>query len=155
MKPLLRLCASIAAIAVAGALAGCSGEDADAIAARSANISLHETKGLGKILVDGKGSVLYVFEPDNASTVSCTFGCASNWPPLTAADDAPTAGEGVDASLLDTMDNPTGGQVVTYNGWPLYRYAGDSMAGEYSGQDKWLNGGPWYVMAPSGEPVIP
>jgi hypothetical protein len=43
-----------------------------------------------------------------------------------------------------------GGRVVTYNHWPLYTYLGDNKAGVAAGQALKLNGGLWYVLAPSG-----
>jgi predicted lipoprotein with Yx(FWY)xxD motif len=108
------------------------------------------------VLVDGKGHVLYAFEPDAATTVTCTFTCASNWPPLAAAEGAsPAAGEGIDPGLLGTLPDPAGGEVVTYNGWPLYRYAADKVPGAHRGHDITLNGGAWYVMTPGGEPLRP
>jgi predicted lipoprotein with Yx(FWY)xxD motif len=101
-------------------------------------------------------SVLYVFKPDNASTVSCTFGCAAIWPPLSVVDNASTAaGDGVDAALLGKLPNSAGDHVVTYNGWPLYRYAADKAPGQHRGQDVFLNGGYWYVMKPDGKPPMP
>jgi hypothetical protein len=49
--------------------------------------------------------------------------------------------------------DPSGGWVVTYNGWPLYTYRSDVEPGSDNGQDIDLNGGYWYVIRPSGEPV--
>jgi glutathione peroxidase-family protein len=45
---------------------------------------------------------------------------------------------------------PGGGEVVTYNKWPLYTYLGDGAAGQANGQDVKLNGGKWYVITPAG-----
>ena len=45
--------------------------------------------------------------------------------------------------------------MVTYNGWPLYTYTGDVEAGQATGQAIDLNGGPWYVLRPSGAPLDP
>jgi predicted lipoprotein with Yx(FWY)xxD motif len=39
---------------------------------------------------------------------------------------------------------------MTYAGWPLYHYIGDSAPGTASGQALNANGGLWYVIAPSG-----
>ncbi|MFB7499841.1 hypothetical protein ACFC09_35030 [Streptomyces sp. NPDC056161] len=68
---------------------------------------------------------------------------------------SPAAGAGVDAGQLGTLPKSPSGNVVTYHGWPLYRYAADTTAGEHSGQDVFLNDGNWYVMKPDGEPLIP
>jgi predicted lipoprotein with Yx(FWY)xxD motif len=59
------------------------------------------------------------------------------------------AGDDIDASLLGTAERPDGIQ-VTYNGWPLYLYVGDTVPGETTGQDQ---GGVWYVLDPTGTPI--
>ena len=53
--------------------------------------------------------------------------------------------------LFGSDKNPSGGRVVTYNRWPLYRYIGDSKPGQATGQATNLNGGLWYVLSPSGK----
>jgi len=137
-------------------VAGCSSDDSADVSDRASAVAVLDSKDLGKILVDGKGDVLYIFKPDNASTVSCTFGCATDWPPLAAVGGAsPSSGDGVDAAQLGTLPNPAGGRVVTYHGWPLYRYAADSAPGQHRGQNAFLNGGEWYVMRPDGKPLVP
>jgi hypothetical protein len=62
----------------------------------------------------------------------------------------PTATAGLNQSLLGSDPYPGGGRVVTYNGWPLYMFAGDSGSGTANGEAQDLNGGFWYVIAPSG-----
>jgi hypothetical protein len=47
-----------------------------------------------------------------------------------------------------------GGRVVTYNHWPLYTYVGDLTPGQATGQALDLNGAPWYVLRPSGAPLL-
>jgi hypothetical protein len=37
--------------------------------------------------------------------------------------------------------------------WPLYTYVSDSAAGQARGQALNLNGGYWYVLAPSGKVI--
>ncbi|MEN3273883.1 MAG: hypothetical protein V7636_2644, partial [Actinomycetota bacterium] len=61
-----------------------------AAAASGATVAVADT-GLGKVLVDGKGMTLYLFEPDSMATSACTDTCAQTWPPLTGAA---TAGDG-------------------------------------------------------------
>lgn len=153
---LRRPLAVVFAAVIALTAVGCAGAPSERDEVRASTITVLDSPELGEVLVDGEGSVLYVFEPDDAATVTCTFTCASNWPPLRAIeDDTPTAGEGVDPDLFGTLPDPAGGEVVTYNGWPLYRYAADKSPGEHRGQDTNLNGGVWYVMQPDGQPLIP
>ena len=48
-----------------------------------------------------------------------------------------------------------GGRVVTYHGWPLYTYENDAQPGQATGQAIDNDGGQWYVLRPSGAPLIP
>jgi predicted lipoprotein with Yx(FWY)xxD motif len=104
--------------------------------------------GLGTVLVNGAGDTLYLYEPDAQHAVTCTGGCAGAWPAL--AGGAAKAGSGVNASLLGTDAGPNGTQVVTYNHWPLYTFAGDKAPGEAKGQGI---GGVWWVVSPSGQAI--
>ena len=90
---------------------------------------------LGKILVDGQGRTLYLFEADKAGKSVCNGACASAWPPY-LSDGAPRAGTGVTAGLLGTSVrvDDGGGAQVTYRGHPLYYYAGDTEPGATAGQ---------------------
>ena len=106
---------------------------------------------LGKILTGSNGMTVYLFMPDAQGAPTCTSACAKAWPPLTVADAASLAGaDGVDASLLKTVDHPGVGTQVTYNGWPLYYYAADSAPGDTNGEG---SGGVWYVVDPTGNPI--
>jgi predicted lipoprotein with Yx(FWY)xxD motif len=105
------------------------------------------------VLVNGAGRTLYVFKPDNAKKVTCTGQCAAVWPPAKLTGGKPAASGDVKASLLSSDPNPSGGQVVTYNGWPLYTYVTDTGAGSARGQALNLNGGLWYVIGPDGNPI--
>jgi len=146
---------AVLALATSLTLTAC-GESDESQAERAKEIDAVEVADLGEVLVDGKGSVLYIFEPDEAETVSCTLSCESNWPPLEAVDGALPDGTGnLNAKLLGTLPKPGGGDVITFNGWPLYRYTADKQPGSVKGQAKYLNGGDWYVMTPDGEPLIP
>ncbi len=111
--------------------------------------------GVGTVLVTSAGYTLYMFVPDHRRAVTCTGLCTSYWPPLKLpAGDAVAADPGVKSSLLGSDPDPGGGRVVTYNGWPLYTYASDIQPGQATGQGIDLNGGKWYVMRPSGAPLI-
>lgn len=123
--------------------------------APTATVTLTTAPGLGPVLADRSKHALYMFPPDAGGRVSCTGPCAGTWPPLAVKDGAkPAAGTGVNPQLLGELPDPnTGGQVVTYAGYPLYRYAGDLDAGTANGQALFLNGGPWYVLDPDGQPV--
>ena len=108
------------------------------------------------MLTDSIGHALYIFPPDARSRISCTGPCAGTWPPLViATGDKPDAGSGgIDLDDLSTVADPnTGARVITYGGYPLYRYAGDLKAGTANGQGLFLDGGPWYTLTPDARPV--
>jgi predicted lipoprotein with Yx(FWY)xxD motif len=80
------------------------------------------------ILVNAHGLPLYFYRPDTAAKSFVTGSLARLWPPLTSA--APTvAGANGKLSVL----NDVNGHQVTYNGHPLYTFAGDH-AGQVTGQ---------------------
>ena len=91
----------------------------------------------GTLVVAGSnGMTVYTFSKDtaNSGTSACTGGCLTKWPALTvAAGAAPTAGSGA-AGKLGTITRPDDGTLqVTYNGKPLYFFAGDKAAGDSNG----------------------
>lgn len=108
------------------------------------------TSKLGRILVDGNGETLYLFEADNGTMSTCYGGCAQAWPPVTGV---PAAGNGTPAADLATTQRQDGTTQVLYHGHPLYRYAGDAKAGDATGQGLDQFGGKWYVLAPSGSKI--
>ncbi|MGH3665601.1 MAG: COG4315 family predicted lipoprotein [Egibacteraceae bacterium] len=103
----------------------------------------------GVILVDAEGLTLYVFDTDTEGESTCYDDCQANWPPL-AADAEPEAGEGADAALLGTTERTDGSMQVTYDGRPLYYFAGDRTAGDTNGQ---AVGDVWWVVAPDGAAI--
>jgi predicted lipoprotein with Yx(FWY)xxD motif len=80
---------------------------------------------------------------------ACYGGCAKAWPALTAKGE-PTAGEGLQSSLLGTTTRTDGTTQVTYKGMPLYHFAGDTKPSDTNGQG--LNK-VWWVVAPDGSLV--
>jgi predicted lipoprotein with Yx(FWY)xxD motif len=148
-------------LAVVCAVAGCgSGSSPGAgrpVAATGSAVTIRvrTLPGLGTVLVNSSGYTLYMFKPDAQRRVTCTQLCAATWPPVKITPGGRlVAGPGVRADLLGSDPDPSGGRVVTYNGWPLYTYRSDIQPGWDDGQGIDLNGGFWYVMRPSGEPVI-
>lgn len=132
--------------AAAAAQGGSSSGSTSSVTINSATVG-----SLGTILVNSQGQTLYMFVPDNKSKVTCVGGCAAVWPPVSIpAGQKATASGTVKQALLGSDPNPSGGDVVTYNGWPLYTYITDTSAGQATGQGVNLNGGLWYVMSPSG-----
>jgi predicted lipoprotein with Yx(FWY)xxD motif len=102
------------------------------------------------VLVNGQGRTLYIFLPDAGSKVTCVGACAVTWPPLEISSGQKPAMSGdINASLVGSDSDPSGGRVLTYQGWPLYLYVADHTAGTYNGQGLNSKGGLWYVVSPS------
>jgi len=140
---------------------GCGGSTASGPAAKATGgmtvtISARSVPRVGTVLVTGQDLVLYVFAPDHHRAITCKGTCLGTWPPLRLpVGSRLAAGAGVKRGLLGSDPDPTGGRVVTYAGWPLYTYTGDVDPGQATGQNLNLNGGLWYVIRPSGLPLIP
>ncbi|HVW18538.1 MAG TPA: hypothetical protein VHB30_09845 [Solirubrobacteraceae bacterium] len=120
-------------------------------AATTSKVSL-KRGAIGSYLVDSKGRTLYLFEKDTKGKSACSGSCAKAWPPVLVAKgkSKPTAGTGVKASLLGTVKRSDGTRQVTYKGHPLYLYAGDTKAGQTTGEG--LNDA-WYVVSASGAKI--
>jgi predicted lipoprotein with Yx(FWY)xxD motif len=144
---------AVAALVVAAAAYATVAMRADA-GATAVKISTRKLPKLSVVLVDSTGRTLYMFVPDKRSKVTCVGTCAAVWPPVKLPAGAKAvAGGQVKQSLLGSDRDPAGGSVVTYNGWPLYTYVSDTSAGQAKGQALNLNGGYWYVLAPSGKVI--
>jgi predicted lipoprotein with Yx(FWY)xxD motif len=113
-----------------------------------ATVALAEVGDVGEALVGPNGHTLYLFEMDDGTSSACTGGCADAWPALTADGGAPTAGDGLDASLLSTADGQVADQVV-YNGHLLYEFSGDEAPGDVNG----LQIPEWYPVDADGNAI--
>jgi predicted lipoprotein with Yx(FWY)xxD motif len=116
----------------------------------NAYVALGSVPKLGMVLVDSKGFVLYDFHKDKGTTSSCYGACEQGWPPL-LTEGEPKPSNGANASTLGTTERKDGTTQVTYNGHPLYTFAGDNKPGEANGNDISAFGGEWYALKGNGE----
>lgn len=114
-------------------------------------VSVSDNAKLGKILVDSQGNTLYLFEKDkqNSGSSTCSGACAQVWPPYTT-NGSPKGQKGASASKLGTIKRGDGTTEVSYNGWPLYTYAGDKTPGDTNGNDFTQFGAQWYALTTAG-----
>jgi len=104
-----------------------------------------------KILVNQTGRSLYHLVPEKGKKFVCTGSCATIWPPLTVPKGSkPVAGPGITKSKLGTIKRLDGRIQVTYAGMTLYRYSGDSKAGQTNGEGIQNI---WYAISPTGKLV--
>jgi predicted lipoprotein with Yx(FWY)xxD motif len=82
-----------------------------------------------------------MFAPDTGTASKCYGSCAQIWPPVTGPV---TAGLGI-TGTLGTITRADGATQATYDGHPLYTYAGDTQPGQAKG-----NGikGVWHEVTP-------
>ena len=162
MRPNNPAASALAVAVIAVLLAGCGNhraERGDRLLSIAVPISVvvqtGTVAGLGTILTDAGGHTLYMFPPDAGGKIKCTGACAGTWPPLVIANGhRPAARGSVNAADLGTLADPNAAaRIVTYGGYPLYRYAGDLSAHVANGQNLFSDGGPWYALHPDLQPV--
>ena len=107
-------------------------------------VAVAKVTAVGTVLVDAKAKTLYTLTNDGKA-VPCTGACAGLWPPLfTKPGSKPKGGPGVTG-----LGTAKGGQ-VTHTGIPLYRYSGDTRAGQANGEGLSDFGGTWHVVKVAG-----
>ena len=111
-----------------------------------------ETTSAGSVLTDGSGRAVYLWVKDTGTSSTCSGACAGAWPPVTATGTVTASGSAV-ASDLGTTTRSDGTKQVTYDGHPLYYYAGDSAAGMANGQGSDSFGAKWWLVSPGGSDV--
>ena len=121
-------------------------------AGRAGTIVQADMSSLGRMLTDGQGRTLYLFEADKPNVSKLSAAGLSVWPPL-AATGKPHAANGALAAKLGTITGADGKSQVTYDRHPLYYYVGDTKPGQTKGQALNQFGAEWYVLAPSGNKI--
>ncbi|MFF7881236.1 hypothetical protein ACH40F_06805 [Streptomyces sp. NPDC020794] len=122
------------------------GDSGSGHTAATTMVMARTVNGTGSVVTDDKGMTLYRYDKDqaNPSKWTCAGECTKTWIPVIVQDSVQTTG--VEKSLLGTVHRK-GMKQLTLGGWPLYRYAGDTQAGQANGQAK---GNTWYAVTPSG-----
>jgi predicted lipoprotein with Yx(FWY)xxD motif len=95
-----------------------------------------------RVLTDARGMTLYYFTPDRPTKAACTGGCAKIWPPLLSKS-KPTHATALSGKF--SVVNDANGPQVSYNRHLLYRYSGDTAAGQAAGNGLY---GKWFVARP-------
>ncbi|MGZ6672408.1 MAG: COG4315 family predicted lipoprotein [Solirubrobacteraceae bacterium] len=141
----MRFTTLLALLAVSAVLAACGGSDSGkssspASSAGSTVLTSAKKAKVGSVIVDAQGRTLYRFTAEAQGDPVCTGACVGTWPPavVTAASGLP--------NHVATVKRPDDGKLqLTYDGHPLYRYAGDRAKADANGEGV---GGQWYVVKP-------
>jgi predicted lipoprotein with Yx(FWY)xxD motif len=129
-----------------------TGTQAGTSASGSAMVISTKAGSAGTFLTDGSGRTVYLWVKDGMNSSACSGACTALWPPVTTAG-SPTASGNAKASDLSTITRSDGTKQVTYDGHPLYYYAGDSSAGQTNGQGTDSFGAKWWLVAPAGTSI--
>jgi len=117
---------------------------APAATAASAVVLKTAHTSLGMVLTDGAGFTVYWFAADSATTSACSGACAAAWPPLIGI---PQAAFGVKlGGKLGEIMRSSGQMQATYDGHPLYLFAGDTSPGEVNGNGVNGFGALWWAI---------
>jgi predicted lipoprotein with Yx(FWY)xxD motif len=112
----------------------------------NATLDAKNVSGLGMVLVDSRGFTLYRLTGETTSNIMCTGSCTTTWPPLKASG-SPAGGSGATGTIA-TIKRSDGITQVTYDGVPLYTFAGDSGPGQSNGEGIQ---GVWFAVTPAGQ----
>ena len=96
-------------------------------------------------IVGPTGMTLYLFANDTEGVSNCSGECLENWPALTVPEGLDPTAVAAAAGALDVVTRDDGVLHVTYNGFPLYYFVGDSLPGETNGDGV---GGVWTIAMP-------
>ncbi|HSS57168.1 MAG TPA: hypothetical protein VLK59_04105 [Solirubrobacteraceae bacterium] len=154
----MRITALLALLATAAVLAACgsgssygggsstasssSSGSAGAGTAPSGVVASATKAKVGSVIVDAQGRTLYRFTAEAQGVPVCTGACVGTWPPALAG-----TASGLPKHVA-TVRRPDGGELqLTYDGHPLYRYAGDASKADANGEGV---GGQWFVLKAGG-----
>jgi predicted lipoprotein with Yx(FWY)xxD motif len=154
----MRITALLALLAVAAVLAACgsgssygggsgtsgssSSASGSASGAQSRVVASAKKAKVGSVIVDAQGRTLYRFTAEAQGVPVCTGDCLGTWPPALTS-----SATGLPKHVA-TVKRPDGGKLqLTYDGHPLYRYAGDQSKADANGEGV---GGQWFVLKAGG-----
>jgi predicted lipoprotein with Yx(FWY)xxD motif len=152
----LRILLALAAAVATAALAACSSAGASSPSSlgssstsgpAAAAASTVKTAKIGgaTVLTNASGFTLYSFAPDTPAKSNCNGTCAQNWPPV----QGPVTAAGVTGTFA-TIKRADGTVQATFDGHPLYAFAGDTAPGQNNGNGLNAAGGLWHEVTTSG-----
>ena len=120
-----------------------------ATAASGTKLATADVAGLGKVVVDGNGRTVYIFDKDTSGKSNCEGDCLAKWPVVPAGEGTPQL-DGIDASLVGSVTRSDGSKQLSVGGLPIYLFAQDTKAGEAKGQ---AVGDVWWVIGADGKKI--
>jgi len=136
--------AALVACSSAGASSPSSSGSSSPAAAAASRVKTATIAGV-TVLTDSKGFTLYSFAPDTSTTSKCNGTCAQNWPPV----QGPVTAVGV-TGTFGTITRSDGSTQATFDGHPLYTFAGHTAPGQAKGDGLNAADGLWHEITTSG-----
>jgi predicted lipoprotein with Yx(FWY)xxD motif len=133
--------ADLVACSSAGASPSSSGSSSPAAAAAVKTATIAGVT----VPTNSKGFTLYPFAPDTPARSKCNGTCAQNWPPVTGPVTAASV-----TGTFGTIKRSDGSVQATFDGHPLYTFAGDTAPGQAKGNGLNAAGGLWHEITTSG-----
>jgi len=135
--------ASSTSTSAAPAVQASAASSATPSAAPAAMLKIDQTS-LGSVLTNVQGFTVYWFAKDTATNSACSGACAAAWPPVIGI---PQAASGFKLTgKLGEIKRADGSMQATYDGHPLYLFAGDSKPGQVNGNAIDGFGALWYAI---------
>jgi predicted lipoprotein with Yx(FWY)xxD motif len=137
MRPILLTLFGAAVLAGCGAASAPSASTSSGNGGSTAPTVSTGSASLGTVLTDSQGMTVYYFLPEKGGKIgACDASCLKTWPPVTVTG-SPSSSSGVTGTLgvVSITVSGVAESEVTYNSWPLHRYAGDSGPGQTTGQN--------------------
>jgi predicted lipoprotein with Yx(FWY)xxD motif len=150
-KQIWLVLAAVAAITAAAVTGMALAKSTRTTLRTASNAKLGET-----VVTDSGGRTVYELAPETTHHLLCTSSmCFKFWPPVTvrSAHAKLTKAAGINGKL--GIMHRSGFFQVTLSGRPLYRFAGDSAAGQANGQGIKSFGGTWHVVAATSHSSSP
>jgi predicted lipoprotein with Yx(FWY)xxD motif len=136
----MRLTALLALLTVSAGLAACGSSSSSKSSDTSTVVTSAKKAKVGSVVTDSQGRTLYRFTAEAQGVPVCTGACVATWPPAVVA-----AASGLPKHVA-TVKRPDDGKLqLTYDGHPLYRYAGDQSKADANGEGV---GGQWFAVTP-------
>jgi len=143
--PTIAALAALSLLVTVGAPQVLAAKSSKRVAAEAENATLGNA-----VLTTTKGRTLYSLSVEKNGKFICTASCLSVWHPLMV----PAGVKPIGPVKLGTVKRPEGGTQVTYKGRPLYRFGGDTKAGQANGEGI-KDVGTWHAASPPQQAAEP
>jgi len=104
----------------------------------------------GSVLADRGHFTLYLLTTEVGTKLHCTSAaCLATWPPLLITKGQKVSVGAAVKGKVGTVVRSSTTLQVTFNGYPVYLYAGDTGPAQTHGEGLVEFGGTWYMLRPS------